>query len=308
MEDAQKILSYFKTLTPTENRNIVLVGGSFISMEAVCYFVENAEKANNIVISRSKPFENVFGRDVANKIQQFHESKGVKFVVESNFDIVEFNESKTNPGHLGSFVYKKEGSTTASQDADICILAIGGVPATEFLQNTEIKMNEHKYVIVDHEFKTSVDDVYAIGDIVTFPFQSFEGLKPDEPHVNIQHWSVACNHGRAAGLTLLNQNRNEKLKNELKFVPFFWTTQFKKSIRFAGYNKKYDSIVFHEDTTKQNPFKFAAFYLNKDVVVGVTTLDWDPVCALYAEALHNDVVVKREHVSKDPMDLKQFMN
>ena len=168
-------------------------------------------------------------------------------------------------------------------------------------------MNNNKFIIVDDHYRTNIEDVYAVGDITLFPVQCLEGLKLEETHVNIQHWSVAGNHGRSAALDIINQSKVDKLPNDFKFVPFFWTSQFKKSIRFAGYNKKYDSIVLHADNTNQNPLKFAAFYLDKEQVVGVTTLDWDPICAIFAEALHNGYDVKREHIDKDPMDIKKLL-
>lgn len=81
---------------------------------------------------------------------------------------------------------------------------------------------------------------------------------------------------------------------QLKIVPFFWSSQFGKNIRFCGYNQKYDSIVFHQD--KENPLKFAAFYMLANKLVGVCSLDWDPLCSMFAEALHNGIEVKKEHI------------
>lgn len=103
----------------------------------------------------------------------------------------------------------------------------------------------------------------------------------------------------------MNQTRTEQVESELKHVPFFWTTQFGKSIRFSGYNDQYDSVVFHE--CKENPIKFVAFYMLSNKVVGVCTCDWDPICAVYAEAMHNKIEVRREHIEKDPNDLKKLL-
>ena len=37
------------------------------------------------------------------------------------------------------------------------------------------------------------------------------------------------------------------------------------------------------------------------------TLDWDPVCALFAEALYDEIEVRRENVTNDPFDLKKLL-
>lgn len=312
LQDALHITDYYNSLKAlmTEQRklNIVHVGGSFISMEAVGFFAEElGDKANHIVVSRNKPFENLFGKDAAKKIEQLHLSKGVQFVTEKNFEFVEFKESATESGCLGSFNYSKGDSNFVNQPADLCILALGGRPNTNFLDNTQINMNKNKYVIVDKNMKTNLDDVFAIGDITVFPSECLINIPVNEPEINIQHWSVACTQGRSAALSIINQSRTEKLNSDLRLVPFFWSTQLKKAIRFAGFNKTYDSIVFHEDPSKQNPLKFAAFYLSQDKVVGVATLDWDPICSIFAETLYNRIEVKREHIDKEPMDLKKLL-
>lgn len=72
----------------------------------------------------------------------------------------------------------------------------------------------------------------------------------------------------------------------------------------------YLKIIFHEDRSKSsNEFKFAAFYLNSSGrVVGVATLDWDPVCAVFAELLYaGKHDVRKEHVDLDPMDIKRLL-
>ena len=82
---------------------------------------------------------------------------------------------------------------------------------------------------------------------------------------------------------------------------------FKFKVRFAGYNHDYDVILFHEDKKNENEYKFAAFYLLSDIVVAVCSVDWDPVCALFAEAMQNGIHVKRHHIEADPLDIKKLL-
>jgi hypothetical protein len=103
----------------------------------------------------------------------------------------------------------------------------------------------------------------------------------------------------------VNQVASEK--SSLRIVPFFWSSQHGKNLRFSGYNHHYDVILFHEDNKRENKLKFAAFYLLSDIVVGVCSLDWDPVCALFAEAMYNGKQVRREHVERDPLAIKDLL-
>jgi hypothetical protein len=49
-----------------------------------------------------------------------------------------------------------------------------------------------------------------------------------------------------------------------KSVPFFWTTQYGKSIRYCGHALQYDNIVVEGS---MDDLKFLAFYVKNDVVL-----------------------------------------
>ena len=106
-------------------------------------------------------------------------------------------------------------------------------------------------------------------------------------------------------MSIVNLTRTEQIDNELKAVPFIWSTLFGKTIRFSGMNDQFDSVVYYDD--KSNPHKFAAFYILSNKVVGVSTMDWDPLCAIFAEAMFNKIEVRKEHIEKDPFDLKKLL-
>ena len=134
LENAKAITAYFKHLNENNNGqkiNVVFIGGSFISMESVCFFIE--KQANATIVSRSKPFEKTFGTEVSSKIAELYESKGVKFLINKDLEVKEFKE---NNGALSSV----ELVTGESLPCDICILAMGGNPCTDFLNDTTLKL------------------------------------------------------------------------------------------------------------------------------------------------------------------------
>lgn len=49
-------------------------------------------------------------------------------------------------------------------NADLIIMAVGVRPATAFLNNTNIELGFNGGIVVDKQFKTSVKDIYAVGD------------------------------------------------------------------------------------------------------------------------------------------------
>ncbi|XP_067121328.1 apoptosis-inducing factor 3 isoform X2 [Centruroides vittatus] len=196
----------------SRKKNVVILGTSFIGMEVAAYL---ADKANSISIigSSTVPFLNVLGEDIGKGLQKLLEEHEIKFY--NGNGIVEFVGNK---GILTEVVLK----TGEHIPADICVIGIGVLPSTEFLENTNIKLNSSKQIIVDEYMKTNVDGIFAGGDIVEFP------LTVMDARVNIGHWQLAMAHGRCAALNMLN--KNEKLLT----VPFFWSMLFGKSVRYAA--------------------------------------------------------------------------
>lgn len=297
-------MNFFNNLNKNSQKpKIILVGGSFISLELAGFF---SDKADVTVLSRLKPFENIFGKLVSNKIQKLHESKGIKFQIGPESDICQYTESKEQNGHVGKVKLKDN----IELECDLCLFAIGGQPVTDFLTNSPIKLSLNNFVYVDKNMKTNLANVYAVGDIAYFPKACLSGLEfslrknSKLDHINIGHWGLASSLGRTAALSIVSEYSNEYKDKDvsLKIVPFFWTSQISKNIRFAGYNANFELVIFHEDSTKQNEYKFAAFYILSNRVIAVCTLDWDPLCALFAEAMYNKIEIRREKVEKDPLE------
>ncbi len=76
-----------------------------------------------------------------------------------------------------------------------------------------------------------------------------------------------------------------------------------KAIRFSGFNGNHKEVLFHGEAEK-----FAAFYIDPDnKVTGVCTMEYDPICSLFAELMIHKIEVRAEHVAKDPLDLKKIL-
>ncbi|XP_023212669.1 apoptosis-inducing factor 3-like [Centruroides sculpturatus] len=157
----------------------------------------------------------------------------------------------------------------------------GVLPSTEFLENTNIKLNTSKQIVVDEYMKTNVDGIFAGGDIVEFP------LTVMDARVNIGHWQLAMAHGRCAALNMLN--KNEKLLT----VPFFWSMLFGKSVRYAGYGGKFDKITMHGDAHK---LQFVAYYIREGKVVAVASMNNDPIAAKFASLLLSGKALTKDDV------------
>ena len=274
--------------------SILLIGTSFTALESASYFTN---KATVTIICRRTPFSSHFGQQVGEKVVKLHESKGVKFIINAKLDVIEFKSSSSDANCLGSAVMS-DGSII---DADVCLVATGSNPATSFLNGSNISIDSSGYIVVDKYMKTNVDNVYAVGDLAKFPRSCVKVYNEENKNdlINVQHWQMSQMQGRVAAYSLIHHN------NELKSIPFFWSLNYGKTVRFTGYNDKYDEIIFHDDAT--NAYKFAAFYILNNRVIGVCTCDWDPMCATVAELMYNDIVIQKDSIKSDPWGIKALM-
>lgn len=252
-------------------KNVVIIGSSFIGMEVAAYLADKAASVSVVDIIKT-PFQLVLGEKVGGMLKQMHEDHGVKFFLERG--IKEFSGPD---GHVTEAVL----SDDTRLPADLCILGVGVVPATDFLKSSGLTMNRG-FLPVNKFMETSQPNVYAAGDIVEFPLFT-EGDKS----VNVQHWQMAHAHGRTAALSIVGK------KTEIASVPYFWTVMYGKSIRYTGYGVGYDDVIVHWD---EEAMKCVAFYTRGEDVVAVASLNSDPLVSQAAEGMAKGLKISKSEI------------
>uniref|UniRef100_A0A8C1G2W0 Rieske domain-containing protein n=1 Tax=Cyprinus carpio TaxID=7962 RepID=A0A8C1G2W0_CYPCA len=260
-----KLLESYKDATEihqmSAGNKAIIVGTSFIGMEVAAYLSDKADSVT--VIGSSKfPFQSSLGPDIGKMTMQMLEEKNVKFYTSNGVAEIRGENGKVKE------VVLKNGEVLP---ADIVIVGIGVIPNSNFLKETSVEIDSRNAVVVDKFMKTNIPDIFAAGDVVSFPLP-LVGHK----RVNIGHWQLAQAHGRIAGLSMLNQ------QVVINTVPYFWTMLLGKSIRYTGYGEGYTDIVFKGSTEER---KFLAFYIKDEEVVAAASLNFDPAVARLAEML-----------------------
>src|SRR5271163_2450298 len=99
--------------------------------------------------------ERVLGEKIGVILQKMHESKGIKFHLNASVESAEPSAEKSD--HVGS-IKLKDGK---SIPADIVIMAVGIGPATQFLKESNIKLEKDGGIKVDKYLQVKgVKDVY----------------------------------------------------------------------------------------------------------------------------------------------------
>jgi apoptosis-inducing factor 3 len=266
-----------KIIEKSENsKNCVIIGSSFIAMETASSLLNRNENLNITVVSQDKvPYENVFGKEIGTLIENAHKSNGVKFILE-----VEATSFKGN-----GKVETVELSNGKSLNADIVILGIGVQPATDFVKG--IITTDDGSIEVD-EYLNAAKDIYAAGDIASFPDWR------DNKKIRIEHWRTALQQGKVAALNMLG--RDVKYKS----VPFFWTNQADLKIQYVGHAENWDEIKVDGDIKEK---EFLAYYLLDGKVRAVAGSKRNKEMAAIEELMRIDKMPSGERLPKNSEEL-----
>ncbi|MBB3107114.1 NADPH-dependent 2,4-dienoyl-CoA reductase/sulfur reductase-like enzyme/nitrite reductase/ring-hydroxylating ferredoxin subunit [Psychrobacter luti] len=212
MDDAKEIKS------ASDNKHVVIVGTGFIGMEVASALMEAGKATSITVVGRSRRvMANIVSEAVSNALIKLHEEKGVNFVFGAGVDEINAAEDGTdNESTKVSGVTLSDGSTLA---ADMVILGTGVAPRIELLN----EVNAPDGVQVDEHLQLR-DGVYALGDIAKATNQM--------GRMRIEHWRVALQHGLVTAAAILNEANVDSLAER---IPFFWTAQYGKSLRYSGH-------------------------------------------------------------------------
>jgi len=269
-----------------DGKNVVIVGSSFIGMETASCIGTRASSIT-VIGMENVPFERVLGSFVGSVLQKYHEGNGIKFIL--NAIVSRFEKQ----GNICNNILLKDGRNI---EAEIIILGAGIIPCTSFIkQSPNLKMGQDKSIIVNEYLYAGVDGLYAAGDIARYPYRFGETVR-------IEHWGMAQTQGMIVAKNMLLDNTIP-----CNNIPFFWTIQFGKAIRYTGHALKYEDVIVdlgdEVEINYKNP-KFAAYYIHNGVAVAICTMNMDPICSLFSEILNKGILIEKSEIEKSISETK----
>ncbi len=213
MDDAKAIKA------ASHDKNVVIVGTGFIGMEVASALSQAGTTASITVVGQShRVMENIVSETVSDALIKLHEDNGIKFVLDATVNAINSDNKKVNGVTL---------KNDAQLDADIVILGTGVSPRTDLLK----EVNDPDGVQVDSHLQLR-DGVYALGDIAKASGQM--------GRMRIEHWRVALQHGIVTASAILEDESVQSLDAR---IPFFWTMQYGKSLRYSGHAATPDNSI-----------------------------------------------------------------
>ena len=136
-------------------KRMAIVGGGYIAVEFAGIF--NGMGVKTHLLYRGIQILRGFDQDIADKLNEEMCKKDVDVRVQTNVTAIE----KTDDGLLLTLT---DGSKLA---VDAVMFATGRVPNSKNmgLEDLNVDMKENGAIIIDENYKTSVDNIFAVGDV-----------------------------------------------------------------------------------------------------------------------------------------------
>ena len=187
------------------------------------------------------PLASVLGEQIGALVSRLHRAEGVD--VRCDVGVAEVRGTD----HVEQVVL----SDGTELDADLVVVGIGSTPATEWLQDSGIELDNG--VVCDDAGRTGTPHVWAIGDVASW-------RHPVGHQVRVEHWSNVADQARVLVPAMLGKEIPATVS-----VPYFWSDQYDVKIQCLGEPQADDTVHVVEDDGR----KFLAFYERDGVVAGV---------------------------------------
>lgn len=225
-------------------RTAVVVGMGFIGCEVAASLRHDQVEVVSIDPGPT-PLARVLGETIGGTLAALHASYGVHTVFNDTVAAFEGN------GRIGRVITK----AGLCIPCDFAVVGVGVEPVVDLLDGSGVRIDNG--VVVDQYCATSVDGVYAAGDVANH-FHPVFGR-----HIRVEHWQNAMRHGDNAARNMLGE------RITYDDIPWFWSDQYDANIQYAGHHTTSEDLILRG---RLDCGSYAAFYMNDgviDAVVGV---------------------------------------
>jgi dihydrolipoyl dehydrogenase len=201
---------------PQIPKKMVIIGGGYIGLEIGSVYQRLGSEV--VILEALDRIVPLMDADLSRTLHRILEKQGLKFSLSTKVKKTEVKKDGTVVTHV---IDPSGGEATI--DANVVLMAVGRKPYTEGLGLKEagIQMDEKGRIVVDAKFQTSVEGIYAIGDVIAGPMLAHkameegvavvESLAGQSGHVNYGAIpSVVYTHPEVASVGLTEDEAKQK--------------------------------------------------------------------------------------------------
>lgn len=247
--DAAALVSKMETLHG-EPRKAVILGGGFIGAECAAALCGWGFEVT-VIMQEDHLLSRLFNRELAGWFEHQYMAKGIRFI--RNECVSELASTSCDNDSTSALTVKLQSGI--SFEADFVVVGAGASANLEVFKGLDTECGGLK---VDAFMKTSNPNVFAIGDIATFP-SSYGGQLCRQEHV--AHARLSAVVGVRSAMSIQQEPYN--------YLPYYYSRVFEYTERPVVFN----FFGLHSNDAKCNVFavsstSMAAAWIVDDQVVG----------------------------------------
>ncbi|WP_406860450.1 FAD-dependent oxidoreductase [Streptomyces sp. HUAS MG47] len=200
--------------------DIVVVGAGWIGAE----FATAAREAGcavTVVEAAERPLAGALPAEVAEPMAAWYAQSGAELVTGARVERLEPGEVRLADGRR--------------LPADAVVVGIGARPATGWLAGSGVELGPDGSVTADDRLRTSLPDVYAVGDCASFPSARYG------ERLLVHHWDNALQGPRTVAAAITGGPAEAPAYDP---VPYFWSEQFGRFVQYAGHHAHADTLLW----------------------------------------------------------------
>ena len=222
---------------------VAIIGGGYIGLEAAAV-LRKLGKSVVVLEALDRVLARVAGPQLSEFYEAEHRAHGVDLRTGAMVTAIAGDDGKA------SGVTLADGETIP---ADMVIVGIGIIPAVAPL--LEAGAEGDSGVLVDAQCKTSLPDIYAIGDCAAHPNPFADGAT-----IRLESVQNANDQATVAARTILGQPASYDA------VPWFWSNQYDLKLQTVGLSIGHDATVLRGDPAARS---FSVIYLKAGRVIAL---------------------------------------
>ena len=246
LDDAAAIRSSLETA-----RRLVVVGAGFIGSEAAA---SARRRGVEVVVleAADQPLAAAVGREAGRRCADLHGRYGAD--LRCGAGVAGVREA---PGG-GLAVDLSDGGEVG---CGLVVVGIGVIPNVEWLEGSGVE-TDRGAVVCDRYLRTSLPDVYAVGDLASWDNPRF-GRR-----MRVEHWTNTVEQAVAAArnITAAAEGRDP---SPYEGAPYFWSDQYGHRLQLVGLAS--DDAVFVDDPPGEPAL--LALYRDGDRLAGAFAID-----------------------------------
>lgn len=273
--DAAKLRDRLK-----DKPRVAIIGAGLVGSE-VAAAARSLSCDVTLLDARAEPLAAVLGTEMGHALGELHTRHGVELIMGATV-----GGFRVSGDRLDAVVL----DDAREIPCDLALIAVGARAQVRVLQDAGAEIADG--AVVDRRYRTSLQDVYAAGDIATWTHPL------SDRSIRVEHYENALHQGHAAGLSVGGQ-----AAPAVPPLPSFWTDQYDRSILWTGFAEPWDDVIFRGDL---DALDVAAFYLRDGRIRAVAAVNRPRDLRHARRLIELGTIVTASHLSDATVDLRSL--